>query len=461
MTLRKPSPRKREDDAPSGWVVAADRPYPSLAAEELLMSRNGFAMRTTAAIVCALAAGYASSAIAATATEINTAIGKGLGYLSSTQAAGGYWNYGGYEPAATGAAAYAMLSQQSQWGANAAVYQAQVDKAMTYLLANATKQVVSTRNDGANICPGGSGSCAGVYWQAAGNENTYTTGLIAPAIALYAKSNPSAVATASGPLAGMTWGQIAQGITNSYSASQSTANQGVNLRGGWRYYDGLPYYDSDMSTTQWAAVSMVYDQSLGASTPSIVKTDLPNFLAFTQSPSGAGCYQGPGSGICDHSDTGGLLLSLSFLGKTSADPAEQAALGFLNAHWGEGANSTWAGNFGHPYAMWSVYKGLETSIGLSDTTHITNLVGCGALDAGVTCNWWQDYNNWLVGNQQASGGWGGYAYWTDPLATSFYLPILAGTQIPTPPIPEPETYALMLAGLATLASIARRRRQAA
>lgn len=425
------------------------------------MSRSRFAMRTTAAIVCAVAASYGPSSLAATAVDINTAIAKGLGYLSATQAAGGYWNYGGYEPAATGAAAYAMLSQQSQWGANAAVYQAQVDSAMSYLLANATKQVVSTRNDGVNICPSGAGDCAGVYWQAAGNENTYTTGLIAPAIALYAKSKANVVATTSGPLANMTWGQVAQGITNTYAASQSTANQGADLRGGWRYYNGLPAYDSDMSTTQWAAVSMIYDQSLGASTPAIVKSDLANFLAFTQSPSGAGCYQGPNSGICDHSDTGGLLLSLSFIGKTSADPAVQAAIGFLNGHWTETANSTWFGNFGQPYAMWSVYKGLETTIGLGDSTSITNLTGCGALDAGVTCNWWQDYNNWLVGNQQANGGWGGYAYWTDPLATSFYLPILAGTQIPTAAIPEPETYALMLAGLAITGFITRRRRRTA
>jgi hypothetical protein len=351
-----------------------------------------------------------------------------------------------------------MLSQQPLWGANAATYKTQVDNAMNYLLSNATVQAVTTRNDGVNICPGG-GSCTAVYWDAANNEDTYTTGLIAPAIALYAKNNPGAVATNTGPLAGLTWKQVGQGINNTFAASQSTANQGPSLRGGWRYglNDG---YDSDMSTTQWASVAMTYTATLGATTPGILKTDLANFLAFTQDPvSGAGCYQGAGSGLCDHSDTGGLLLSHSFIGTNVGDPAVQKAIGFLNGHWNEGANGTWYGNFGHPYAMWSVYKGLETTIGLADTTSIAMGAGdCGALSAGVTCNWWQSYNNWLVANQRGDGGWDGYAYWGDTLSTSFNLPILGGTAIPV--VPEPSTYAMMLLGLAGIGWLARRSRRA-
>ena len=120
-------------------------------------------------------------------------------------------------------------------------------------------------------------------------DSSYTTGLIAPAIALYAKNNPGAVATTTGPLANMTWKDIAQGITNTWAASQSTANQGV-LIGGWRYglNDG---YDSDMSTTQWGIISLIYDQTLGAITPGITKTDLAKWLNFAQDhTTGAGCY---------------------------------------------------------------------------------------------------------------------------------------------------------------------------
>ena len=124
------------------------------------------------AVTLACTAWGANTAMAATDAEIVTAIEAGLGYLSSTQQAGGYWNYGGYEPAVTGAAAYAMLTQQSHWGANAAAYQAQVDKAVAYLLSTASATTVSTRNDGVNIC--GGGSCTAVYWNAAGNEDSYT-----------------------------------------------------------------------------------------------------------------------------------------------------------------------------------------------------------------------------------------------------------------------------------------------
>ena len=404
------------------------------------------------AVTLACAAWGSNTAMAATDAEIVAAIEAGLGYLSTTQQAGGYWNYGGYEPAVTGAAAYAMLTQQSHWGANAATYQAQVDKAVGYLLSTASTTTVSTRNDGVNIC--GGGSCTAVYWNAANNEDSYTTGLIAPAIALYAKSNPGAVATTTGPLANMTWKDIAQGITNTWAASQSTANQGA-LIGGWRYglNDG---YDSDMSTTQWGIISLIYDQTLGAVTPGITKTDLAKWLNFAQDHnSGAGCYQGPNSGLCDHSDTGGLLLGLDLVGGPASDVNK--ALGFLNTNWQQGASGTWYGNFGHPYATWSVYKGLETTIGLGNTTAITNLQpgNCGN-DRGADCNWWQDYNEWLVSNQQGDGHWVGYDYWGDPLATAFYLPILGGTVIPTPN-PEPGTLVLLAGALLGLVPLARKR----
>jgi hypothetical protein len=411
-------------------------------------------------LLCAILACviWTTTAMAATEQQRLDAINKGLANLYATrqlyQQQGYdwvYWSYGGYEPAATGAAVLAFMSQKDKWGSNATNYQAAIDRAMNYLLSVAATFTVGNppappyvRDDGNNPC-GNNSTCLGVYWPAANNEITYTTGLIAPTIAIYAAGHANDVATTSGPLAGLTWSQIAQGITNTFALSQSTASSG-NRRGGWRYYPGEG--DSDSSTTQWAIISMIYDETLGAATPQFVKDELKYWLAAVQSdPSlpGAVCYQpglnNPSTNPCEQSDTGGWLLGMKFVGYDLSNSQVQAALGFLNNNWTQTANNTWYGNFGHPYAMWSVYKGLEATIDLNDTTHITNLLTtCGAPSnlpgnppGSIPCNWWEDYNQWLVDNQNPDGSWTGTAYWVGPLATAFDINILGATPIPGPP----------------------------
>ncbi len=123
----------------------------------------------------------------------------------------------------------------------------------------------------------------------------------------------------------------------------------------------------------------------------------------------------------------------------SLTPADvTAALNYINSQWQTSANSTWNGNFGHPYAMWAAYKGLETTIGLNGA-QITNLRAFNPatmnLDPGDTWNWWEDYCEYLVDTQNGANYWSGYSNWTGVMATAWNINILNATEIPGVPVP--------------------------
>jgi hypothetical protein len=374
---------------------------------------------------------------AATDVEKQAAIRRGLAYLYKRQQAEGFWISSGYEHSATGAAAFALLSQQDKWDSEAAQYQTAVDKAISYLLKEAHSADVSIRDDGINICPGGDVSCKSIVWYDNG-DSIYTTGFVAPAIAAYGlKVGSGVVATNNAPLAGMTWGQIAQGITNAYAASQSTSKTGT-LGGAW--HQAAPRGSRpNRWTTQPAVISFLYTQLLGAVTPQVVKEGLKGWLTSVQDASGAVCYERSGAERCELINAGEWLLASTFANYDVPDAQVDAVLGNLNLAWPSNANNVWQGNFGHPYTMWTVYAGLEGVIGLKDSKHISNfLTDCGAaanrrptsLPGNAPCTWSEDYNQWLVKGQQPDGSWAGYSYWTSPIATALDVNILGAVEIP-------------------------------
>lgn len=391
------------------------------------------------ALVVLLVAGVGQTA---TEAQKQAAIDKGLEWLAQNRW-GGYWWYGAWPEttAATSAALLAFMEQGYKpgddvvFGANN--YGDVVGDGLKYLFTQAQTYPIGPQPAGN---PDTNGNGVGVKFVPGDDDvrDTYVTGLTLPAIVKAEQLKPGSVVP-NGPLMGQSFDTVIQDMVDYFAYGQNDAGY---AKGAWRYYANSG--DADNSTAQWPPMGMLYAQAAGATIPAFVKTEMGQWIDYIQNRSGgwydgASGYDGPWN-IPNESKTGGLLIQMVFSGLTGvgtpfnlADPDVQAALGFLNRTWQNGA-SGWDGNFGHPYAMWSIYKGLQTTIGLDDTTTITNLHEFDPmsmeLDPGDTWNWWEDYCEYLVDTQNPAGYWSGYWYWTYPLATAWYINILNATRMP-------------------------------
>lgn len=411
----------------------------------------------------------------ATDVQKRAAIDKGLEYLAQTQQTSGKWVYsGGVEDvAATGAALLAFLEEGYGPGQDVVFgtthYGDIVGDGLGYLFSQAQPYAIGPQPAGN---PDTNGNGVGVKFVPGGNNNrdTYVTGLALPAVTRAAQMNPG-LNVPTGPLAGQSYAQVIQDTVDYLAYGQ---NDGGVARGGWRYYAN--YGDSDNSTAQWPPIGLLYAQAAGATIPPFVQGELAYWLDYIQYLGGT-----PGTGIHGSSGynsptylnnegkTGGLLVEMVFAEQTGvgvpyslSNPDVQAALAYLNRQWQTTGHSTYDGNFGNPYAMWSIYKGLEATVGMDDTTYITNLHTFDpltmALDPDDIWNWLEDYSEFLVDTQNANGSWNGYAYWTGPLATAWYINILQAPVFPPEPtIPAPGAIVLGGLGLSLVRWLRRRR----
>ncbi len=433
-------------------------------------------MRKTSAVMLAvfafgllLAAGTQVANATTEAAKL-TAIENGLKWLAAGQSADGSWPAGDiyYRTAATGAALLAFEEEGFQAGTDVVIgatnYGDVVGKGLNFLLSQATVYAIANEPAGN---PDGDGNGIGVKFVTGGNNNrdTYVTGLVVPAIVR--SGTPNALVT--GPLAARTDGSGAGGAWTYKDVVQNSidyfaygqADPGNNARGGWRYY--ADYGEADNSTAQWPVISSLFATEMGVSTPAFVKSELKNWINFIQNADGGSDYDTGHAWGSNMTRTGSLLIEMAYAGYATGTPAEQAkyaaAMAYLNSQWNTYANASWNGNFGHPYAMWDVYKALETTIGLDSTGVITpRAQGTAVLDTGDVWNWWEDYCEWIVSNQAGSGAWGGYDSWNAYLATPWFINILNATETPINIVPEPVTMAGLLLGVGGLVRYVRRRK---
>jgi hypothetical protein len=365
---------------------------------------------------------------AATEAEKQAAIDAGLVWLAGQQQGDGRWEYGdtGSDIGATAAALLAFI-EEGHTPSSGTTYSANVADGLNFLLSYAQTYAIGGQPAGD---PDTNGNGIGVKFNyTASNEgrDIYATGLALMPIA--AVGTPGAIVPV-GPQAGRTYADVIQDTVDYFAFAQ---NEGGWPRGGWRYYAN--YGSSDNSTSQWPTVALLYAQSAGATVPAFVATELAFWVVYIQNPADGGSYYdsnfgGWGSNV---SRTGTLLIQQVFSGVAAGIGP---ALNYLNGQWLTTQNSTWNGNFGHPYAMWAAYKGLQVTIGLdADQSVISNLhADPGNVDnPNHGWNWWEDYCEYLV-STQAGGTWPGYSYWSGPLATAWYINILAATEIPPPHI---------------------------
>ena len=334
---------------------------------------------------------------AASEAEKQAAIDAGLLWLAGQQQPDGRWEYGdpGSDIGATGAALLAFIEEGHIPGGGTA-YSTNVADGLNYLFSNARTYSIAVQPAGD---PDTNGNGIGVKFNyTASNEgrDVYATGLALIPIA--AVGTPGAIVPV-GPQSGRTYADVIQDTVDYLAYAQ---NEGGTARGGWRYYAN--YGSSDNSSSQWPVVAILYAQSAGAAVPAFVASELAIWTTYIQNADGGSDYpsgKGWGSNV---SRTGTLLIQQVYSGVNGARIA--AALNYLNNQWLTTANSTWNGNFGHPYAMWAAYKGLEVTVGLdADLTWINNLhPDPGDVDnPNHGYNWWEDYCEYLVSTQEVRG----------------------------------------------------------
>ena len=354
-------------------------------------------------LVLVFSAWAISAQSAPTQEEIDEAIQKGLAWLASQQNANGSFGTG-YLLGNTTSAILAF-ENEGHFPGGGTQYASVVEKGLDWMFTRAYVTDITPQPDGD---PDSDGDGKGVYFNY--NQLGYETGMCL--LCIIASNSPDRVVQ-TGQCAGWTYREVVEDIVDFFAYAQ---HDGGYYDGGWRYSANG---GSDNSAVQWPVLGMIAARQWGIEPPEWVKTKLSGWINRVQHPTNGGTgYQG----YSDHrmSLTGALLVQMYFIGDDKETQRAQKSIGYIDnqARWEERPYSTWYGNKGHPYAMFAIFKGLS-------------LMKVRSLSAVSDGDWWGDYAQWLVDNQEQDGHWEGYSgYFNDWITTGWYTTILQSTIFP-------------------------------
>jgi hypothetical protein len=351
--------------------------------------------------------------------ECAAAAEKGVTYLVSQQKTDGSWGTTDpYMSAATGLAVVKLETYAIEKGFDPFspkfIYNTNVVQGLTYLFNTLTVQPMSgafdTNGDGKGVA----------YADPAGTADDNYVGAIILMAVTAGKGTTQVVNAPSSPVNGWTFATVAQDMVDWFSQCQ------VSSQGGWRY--NCPSPNADNSVSQYVSLGLEYashpDYAFKCTIPAAVPTGLWTWVGSIQNTT-PGTDLG-GSGYTDANTdvnpykTGALLQELAFLGKGPTSAQSQAALQYLDNHWADPITGTPA----QYMTMWAIMKGL---------------VGQGVDKVG-THDWYQEYCDLLVSQQNADGSWPLAQYDTAAsdgiLSDTWALLILERAAPPPPPGPS-------------------------
>lgn len=307
-------------------------------------------------------------------TKCSQAAEKGVVWLAGMQKSNGAWgtDNGMYSMAATGLAVtkletYALEHGKSPFSPTF-LYKSHVEAGLTYLMQNVQTVAMSGANDTNN--------------NGLGLTTAYTNYVSAIVLmAVTAGQGFNQVVNAPGsPVNGWKLQQVAQDFTDEFSACQSP-------QGGWRYT--CPSGDADNSVSQYVSLGLEYaqhpDYQFFCTVPASVSTGLWNWVGAIQDMGSGGSGYATATDWVNPYKTGALLQELAFLKQGPGTQKVDLALGYINNNFA----SPISGSPADYMAMWSIMKGLVTQ----------GVTMVGAHD------WYQEYCDVLVAQQNADGSW--------------------------------------------------------